>query len=255
MTLQNPRAIFDAVRRIKGEALTEADVADMNEAIEEALTGDIIVTAPRTAGLGNARAFFDYLRTRKLLGPTLTPGEVSGCEAITAACGADGWPIGDVAYALATAYHETAGTMQPVKEYGGAAYFTRMYDIRGSRPAKARELGNLTPGDGARYCGRGYVQLTGKTNYAKAAKVVAADLVGNPDIAMQPDIAARIMVEGMREGWFTGRDLDDDIPRTGLASLEQFVRSRDIINGTDRASKIALEAIEFQAALQAGGWT
>lgn len=38
-------------------------------------------------------------------------------------------------------YHETAGTMQPVKEYGGQSCFKRVYDIQGARPAKARDLG------------------------------------------------------------------------------------------------------------------
>src|SRR3546814_6075636 len=63
-----------------------------------------------------------------------------------------------------------------------------MYDIRGDRPAKARELGNLTPGDGAKYAGRGYVQLTGKSNYVKATAKLremgfTVDLVAEPDRA------------------------------------------------------------------------
>jgi hypothetical protein len=62
------------------------------------------------------------------------------------------------------------------------------------------------------------------------------------------------MVGGMREGWFTNRDLDDDLPRSGPASLAQFIASRDIINGRDKQEKIGREAIEFQDALVAGGW-
>ena len=193
---------------------------------------------------------------------SLSQSEVDGCNAILNACGAANYPVGDAAYALATAYHETAGTMQPVKELGGTAYFTRMYDINGSRPAKARELGNLAPGDGAKFCGRGYPQLTGRKNYAFADQQLHArgvlrageNLIDNPDLAMRPDIAAAIMVWGMREGWFTHRDLDDDIPRVGPASYDQFLRSRDIINGTDKADKIATEAVSFQSALLSGGW-
>jgi putative chitinase len=214
-------------------------------------------------GLRDPAAFFRVVRPLLVAGDgEVDQHEVDGCNAILAACGDAGWPIGDAAYGLGTAYHETAGTMQPVKEYGGTAYFTRMYDITGARPAKARELGNLSPGDGARYCGRGLPQLTGKANYAKAnAKLHALgilksgeDLVATPDLAMRPDVAAAIMVYGMREGWFTGRDLDDDIPRVGLADYDDFLRSRDIINGTDKADKIAREAVEFQRGLQAGGW-
>ena len=204
--------------------------------------------------------FYDYLRGNSMLGPKITKAEFEGCDAIVAACVRAGWPIAWTAYALATAYHETAHTMRPVHEQGGEAYLTRMYDIRGQRPAKAKELGNLTPGDGVRYAGRGYPQLTGKNNYTKATTRLAAmginvDLVANPDLAMRLDVAAAIMVSGMEDGWFTGRKLADDLPRTaGIASLAQYVRSRDIINGKDRADLIAGYAINFQTGLQQGGY-
>ncbi len=55
-------------------------------------------------------------------------------------------------------------TMQPIKEYGGERYFYRMYDITGYRPGVAKHLGNLQPGDGARFPGRGLVQLTSRKN-------------------------------------------------------------------------------------------
>lgn len=245
------RAEFYGALRADWGPLTEKQV----EALERALNVyDGIQAVPVKTALRDAAAFFSQMRKSKLFGATIDQGEVDGCNAILAACGDDGWPIADTAYGLATAYHETAATMQPIKEYGGPAYFHRMYDIAGARPQKAKELGNLSPGDGAKYCGRGYVQLTGKTNYQKASAVVGVDLVSNPDLAMKPSIAAKIMTHGMRKGWFTGRDLDDDLPRQGLASIEQFVRSRDIINGTDRAAKIANEAAAFQSALAAGGW-
>lgn len=203
--------------------------------------------------------FYDFLRGNKMLGPKISAAEYEGCDKIIRACAVANWPISYVAYALATAYHETAHTMEPVKEYGGTAYYTRMYDIKGNRPAKARELGNLAPGDGAKYAGRGFVQLTGKTNYAKATTKLKAlgydvDLVAQPDRAMEPEIAAAIMVYGMAEGWFTGRKLPDDLPARGLAGLRQFVLSRDIINGTDKDDEIAAYAIDFQTGLQQGGY-
>lgn len=204
-------------------------------------------------GLSAPAEFFARARAKDLLGP-LDQSEVDGCNAILDACGAAVWPIGDTAYALGTTFHETAGTMQPVKEYGGPSYFRRMYDIQGARPHVARRLGNTQPGDGVKFCGRGYVQLTGRANYTKAGRLLNVDLVNNPDLAMRPHIAAAIMVLGMSQGWFTGRDLDDDIPRNGPATLQQFIKSRDIINGTDKAEKIAREAMAFQEALQAGGW-
>jgi putative chitinase len=98
-----------------------------------------------------------------------------------------------LAYALATAYHEAAFTMQPIHEKGGPKYFFSMYDKDGDRPKVAKALGNTEKGDGVRFHGRGYVQLTGRTNYAKAKKLVGADLVNNPDLALDPAIASMIL--------------------------------------------------------------
>jgi putative chitinase len=202
---------------------------------------------------------YDFLRNNKLLGPTISGTEFQGCDEIIKACARGNFPVSFTAYALATSYLETGATMQPIQERGGAEYFKRMYDILGARPAKARELGNLTPGDGARYHGRGYVQLTGKRNYQIATTKLRAlglnvDLVANPDLALRPDVAAAIMVLGMSEGWFTGRKLSDDLLAHGPSSLSQFTASRDIINGKDRADEIGHFAIDFQTGLQAGGY-
>lgn len=249
-------AIIAAVRPLApGRKFTQTEVDHLN-AVERSFAGRA-AKAPTPlvgkTGLVAPSEFFARARAKDLLG-SLDQGEVDGCNAILAACGAAVWPIGDVAYALGTAFHETAGTMQPIKEYGGDAYFRRMYDPAGARPKVAARLGNTQVGDGAKFCGRGYVQLTGRGNYVKAGNLLGIDLVGNPELAMRPNTAAAIMVLGMSQGWFTGRDLDDDIPRDGPATLQQFVRSRDIINGTDKADKIAREAFAFQEALQAGGW-
>lgn len=203
-----------------------------------------------TFGLKTPAAFFAAVRAGKALGPVLTEGEVKGCEAILAAC--QGFPVAWAAYCLATAVVETASTMQPIKEYGGQAYFRRMYDIEGDRPAKARELGNLIPGDGARYAGRGYVQLTGKANYVKAGAALGLPLAVDPDMALRPDVAARIMRQGMQEGWFTGKSLATYL--RAESDMVQFTAARRIINGQDRAAEIAGYAMHFQQALIAGGW-
>ena len=203
--------------------------------------------------------FYDFLRSNKMLGPKITKSEFDGCQAILKACVRANWPISFTAYALATSYLETGATMQPIIERGGPSYFRRMYDIQGARPAKARELGNLTPGDGARFPGRGYVQLTGKNNYVKATAKLRAlgfdiDLVANPDQALRPDVAAAVMILGMSEGWFTARKLRDDLPPSGPAGLSQFKASRDIINGKDKDDEIAAFAVDFQTGLQRGGY-
>jgi len=189
-------------------------------------------------------AFFAAVRS-SLFGGRLNQSQVEGMDALLDAAPAD-MPLEHLAYCLATAYHETARTMQPIKEFGGAAYYKRMYDIQGDRPAKARELGNLTPGDGAKFAGRGYVQLTGRTNYTRASKEVGFDLVGNPDLAMQPGIAAVIMYSGMKAGWFTGKRLSDYF-KPGLSDP---YNARRIINGLDRAAEIAEYHRKFLMALK-----
>jgi hypothetical protein len=138
---------------------------------------------------------------------------------------------------LATAWHETAATMQPITEYGGRKYFDK-YDT--GKLAKA--LGN-TPeadGDGYTYRGRGYVQLTGRANYAKAGLALGLDLLRNPDLALQPTVAGKILVTGCTEGWFTGKKLSD---------YADYRNMRRVVNGTDKADAIARYAETFEAAL------
>lgn len=57
------------------------------------------------------------------------------------------------------------------------------------------DLGNTQPGDGARYCGRGYIQLTGKANYKAIGKAIGVDLLTNPDKANSICVAAAILAE------------------------------------------------------------
>lgn len=195
--------------------------------------------------------FFDSCRAG-IMGPTLDQGEVSGANTILDAMA--GCPVSWAAYALATAWHETAQTMEPIKEFGGPNYFFRRYDPQGQRPDIAKRLGNTQPGDGARFCGRGYVQLTGRSNYASAAAKLGVDLVANPDLAMRADLAAKVLFWGMTTGAFTGRRLGDMLPAGRAAVKPEFVQARRIINGLDRAGDIAGYAMAFQTALQAGEW-
>jgi predicted chitinase len=131
-----------------------------------------------------------------------------------------------------------------------------MYDPCGLRPDVAALLGNSQPGDGARFCGRGYAQITGRRNYgrADAALGLKGALLEDPDLALKPEIAAQILERGMREGWFTGKRLSDVLPFMGAAAERQFIAARRIINGADRAELVADYALRFQDALLLGGW-
>jgi len=190
------------------------------------------------------RVFFDCMRP--LFGGRYQNTQVAGLDAIL-----DAWesktPNGDlrwVAYMLATAFHETARTMQPVREAFWLSEQWRKTHLR------------YYP-----YYGRGYVQLTWQTNYAKAGAYVGADLVTSPDLALRPDYAAVIMQVGMSEGWFR-RDRHGrahTLARYFGHGVDDPVGAREIINGAEwtkvggqkvlLATVIARYHTEFLAAL------
>ena len=85
---------------------------------------------------------------------------------------------------LATIRVETGG-LKPVHELGGKSYWKR-YEGR-------KDLGNINPGDGIRYHGRGYIQVTGRANYRTYGKKLGVDLENSPDLAMDPVIAAKVL--------------------------------------------------------------
>ncbi|MFT4254000.1 MAG: hypothetical protein QM608_16130 [Caulobacter sp.] len=205
--------------------------------------------------LNDSEAFFDSIRGSKMLGPTLSQTEVGGCDAILTALGAHGWGAAWTAYGLATAYHETAQTMQPIDEQGGDAYFRRLYDVEGINPKRARANGNTAPGDGVRYHGRGYVQLTWKNNYVRAARELDQPIDQQPALAKRPDLAAAIMALGMEEGWFTAKGLGRYIDKAAASATQKaYGLARYVINGNDKAAQIAGYAATFEKALKAGGW-
>ncbi len=129
-----------------------------------------------------------------------------------------------LAYILATAYHETAHTMKPVVE----AYWL-------SEEWRKRNL-RYYP-----WHGRGYVQITWEYNYQKAEDQLGIEITDDPNTVMDPEVAKKILVEGMIEGWFTGKKLSDYI----TLQRSDFKNARRIINGVDKADTIAKIAREY----------
>ena len=97
----------------------------------------------------------------------------------------------ELAAFLAQCAHESHDFKSMV-EYGGSLDF-RKYDPKFS-PKKARTLGNIKVGDGARYKGRGYIQLTGRYNYKRAGEALGLPLEQKPELAENPEVAAKIAV-------------------------------------------------------------
>ena len=150
-----------------------------------------------------------------------------------------------IAYALATISVETSWTFQPITEYGRDSYFSK-YEGR-------TDLGNNKPGDGLRFKGRGFVQLTGRRNYTLFAALLKIDLVNNPALALDPATSFKIMSLGMFRGDFTGRSFKHYIN----AAMTDYAGARRIINSQDRAGEIAryaqtLERILKSAVVPAG---
>lgn len=195
------------------------------------------------------QVFFARIRNTACKGH-LAQEQVDGAETLLSLFEAHDWPLAWAAYGFATAFWETDFTLQPIAEKGGTAYLTRMYDVTGNRPTLARRMGNTRPGDGVRFCGRGYVQLTWYANYKKAKFATGVDLLANPARAMEPVLAGRIMISGMTEGWFTGKRMADYLN----TRAPDYINARRIINGTDKAAPIAALAHQFEAALRAAGY-
>lgn len=135
------------------------------------------------------------------------------------------------AYVLATAWHETNQTMLPVIEAYWLSEDWRKKNLR------------YYP-----WYGRGYVQLTWEDNYKLADKKLGlnGEMLKKPSLAQVPKYAAEILVLGSKEGWFTKKKLSDYITKT----KKDYISARRIINGTDKAQKIAREAQIFESALR-----
>lgn len=131
--------------------------------------------------------------------------------------------------AAATIAIETARSFKPVHEAGSPAYFTKHYEGR-------QDLGNTEPGDGARFHGRGFAQLTGRANYLRYGDLIHVDLVADPDQALAPDNAAEIFALFFKE---------KGIER--LANAHEWLSIRKRWNGVNHATGLPNGWDEFNA--------
>ena len=161
-----------------------------------------------------------------------------------------------VAYMLATSKHETGDTYNPVEEANWLSwsarkkYFEEMYDPVLGKNEKRRNMatnnGNTEQGDGEKYFGRGYVQLTWKNNYKKMKDKFGVDFVNDTDKTLEHNWAMKILIYGSEEGVFTGLKLSNYIKST----TADYYNARRVINGTDAADTIKGYAEKIEKCLK-----
>jgi hypothetical protein len=168
----------------------------------------------------------------------LTQEQVDGMEQLLSFIETDPLLSADVrfvAYFLATVKRECGNRWHPIPEYASG----RAYEGR-------RDLGNVVTGDGPRFKGRGYVQITGRINYRNFGNIFCADLLNNPELALDPQLSYRISSHGMLNGTFTGKSLGDFIH----GDICDFFYARRIINRLDVAAMIEGYAKKFLTILK-----
>lgn len=182
----------------------------------------------------NRIVFFDNI---KELGP-FNKSQVEGFDVILDEYQRRNTSLAFMAYILATAWWETAKTMKPVKE----AFYVKN--------AEAWRKKNLRYWP---YYGRGLIQLTWEYNYRLASKKYGVDFIKYPDLVMDLKYAIPIIFDGMIEGWFTTKRLDDyidDIDESDDEDLREYTNARRVVNGTDKAVTIGKLALLFEKALR-----
>ena len=125
-------------------------------------------------------------------------------------------------FAINTPARQAAFLAQIGHESGGLMYTRELW---GPTPAQVRyegrkDLGNTQPGDGSKYRGRGFLQITGRTNYAAAGKALHLDLIDHPEILEDPE-----MVAVSAAWWWKSHGLNE------LADAGDFQRITRVING------------------------
>ena len=121
------------------------------------------------------------------------------------------------AAAIATVRLETGPRFEPIPEFAsGDAYEGRL------------DLGNTQPGDGRRFKGRGYIQITGRSNYRDYGDLIGTDLVNDPGLALNPSVSAWVLAH-----YFAKRGT------SRAAERRDWVQVRVSVLGADQPGAIA----------------
>lgn len=204
----------------------------------------------------NLAFFFDAIRPS--FGKGLSGPQVAGMEALLTA--GDGLPLQHMANILAQVRRETGGYMFPIKE-------TVMPHHKDKAPSDKEVIRRLdaafkagklpwvkTPYWRDGMFGRGQLQVTHRRNLQVVGKAIGFDLVGKPELLLDPHISALATIAGMKLGLFTGKKLGDYAFPGAITNAPDH-NPRRIVNGKDGSDKeVADFHRQFVAALERAGW-
>ena len=252
----SPTMLQQFVKLLKHQNLdlSEAGVNEFKEKHQLGNTGNIKgVIGSQTAALyfdnilsGGGKVdrakFFTAFRTQF---DDLNKSQVQGYDAIF-----DYWDKSNLtdnrwlAYALATAFHETGGDLQPVREgfcSSDQGSINAVTDIFNREIISENYA--LPEANGQSYFGRGLVQITWGYNYKNLGQAIGIgdDLYDRPSLALNMDIAVKILFTGMVDGLYTSHSLR----KYFFEDRTDWVNARKIINGLDKADLIADHGQKF----------
>jgi predicted chitinase len=169
---------------------TQSAVKDFQEDAGLPITGEIDAATATALATKEPVAF----RVPENLTKNFSTTQTSNFNAAKDAAEKEGLKGAELASFMSQVAHES-DSFRTAKEYAsGSAYEGRS------------DLGNTQAGDGVRYKGRGYIQLTGRSNYEKAGKALGLDLLNNPSLAEEPKNAAAVSL------WFWKTSVKPQVP-------------------------------------------
>ena len=154
--------------------------------------------------------------------------------AIQAACLQNGLTDRASVIAIVATIATEVASFEPINEFGGDEYFRKHYEGRS-------DLGNTKPGDGARFHGRGFIQLTGRSNYRSYGQKLGLPLENQPELALEPEVAARLLAS-----YFADRKIADAARSGDWQLVRRKVNGG--LNGWDRFSSIVTRLEQATAA-------
>lgn len=163
-----------------------------------------------------------------------------------------------IAFILATARRESAGTWKPIREVPGCGSDEKCREDDIASRLKKGSVNYAKPAaNGQRYYGRGYIQLTFESNYARTSRFlgVGMELRDQPDKVMELEVAETILVRGMLEGWYgEKKPLSFYLPDGAYVPFNGWLAARNNVNpGSPHKPIVARSAIEILGCLRPVG--